>query len=218
MEVPASLGRPIALVGLSVLLAATGGCCSGPPAVKFAATPRFVCTGMSTTLTWETSGHTKLSAEPAVADVSNVPADIPNKGERQVAVDKSTTFTLKAERNGKEAVGRQEITFIATAEPHRIQVDAKTCDNGAVVFAADIPAGTWPDVIRVGEVSLSAPLANDLVIEHGPSSAIITAGQTKTAALSNTALVGHWRVVLKTARCEDAPDALVLASPLSCSS
>lgn len=212
-----SRSRAIVLFNLSLLLAATGGCCSGPT-LKFAATPRFVCSGMTTTLTWDTNGHAQLSAEPPAAGVGSAPGDIPSQGHRQVALDKTTKFTLKAQRSGKEAIGRQEVTFIATSEPHRIQVDAKTCDNGAVVFAADVPAQTFPDVVRVGELSLSAPLGNDLVIEHGASSALITAGQTKTSALAQTSLVGHWRVVLKTTRCEDAPDALVLAAPLSCAS
>jgi hypothetical protein len=197
--------------GAALLLAMTG--CGSAPRVTFSAVPPFVCKGQTTTLSWETdaSGAT-IVASPATVTVGTVAA----RDSRRIALSETTVFTITATKSDKSSTARQEVTVVDAAAAQRVHLDPKKCENGASIYETDVPPDMWPEIVHMGDVTLSSPLAFDLVVEHAGQTATVERGKLATAAFAGTPFSGHFRATLKTAKCDDALDAVVLPTNLSC--
>ena len=210
--------RPSALPAwLPVLAAALAGGCS--PTLVFSAHPQFLCPPVpaSTTLAWDTNGDATLAPpQPGLGVVSG-------KGQRVVAVAKTTDFVMTVRKSGKTLTGTQHVTVLASDE-QRLQLDPKSCSredasDGAharAVFESELPAADWPEAIKAARVALSSPQPGALVLDHAGKQANVKAGDTAAAAVAGTALGGTWRATLELGACDGAPDTVIVVVKVAC--
>jgi hypothetical protein len=131
-------------------------------------------------------------------------------------LSETTVFTVTATKSDKSSTARQEVTVVDAADAQGVHLDPKKCENGASIYETDIPSDKWPEIVRMGDVTLSSPLAFDLIVEHAGQKVTFEKGKLATAAFAGTPFSGHFRATLKTAKCDDALDAVVLPTNLSC--
>jgi hypothetical protein len=198
-------------VPLTLTLTLLAGCAG--PNLSFQAQPLFLCAGpgtLKTTLSWKTDGQATLAPpRPEVGVVSG-------QGQATVAVSQTTDFVMTSTKNGKTATGTQHVTVLARAE-ERLQLDPRSCQGGAALFEAELPAANWPADITAAAVSLSSPQPGALRLEHGGASAAVPAGQTAAPGLEKTPLAGPWRATLTLPDCASAPDTLIVVVTIACS-
>src|SRR5262245_54016164 len=117
----------------------------------FTVSRQFVCPAEPITVTWEASGTTTLSAEPPVDGLGRVS----ESGSRDVTVQASTLFTLKAARIGGTATRKQEVA-LAEGRDQAIGGDTQTCDASGISTTFTVTPADWDDRLRI--VSIDASL------------------------------------------------------------
>ena len=203
------------VAALAVLLTLGIAGCPKAPSLKFSAIPPFICKGQTTNLSWETdANNATIVAEPATAvSLGQVSA----RESRPIELSSTTIFTITAANGGKTSTARAEVSVVDTGGGvQRVQLEPKGWE-GAAIYETDLPANNWPAIVRAGNVTLTAALPFDLVVEHEGKSATLAKGTTTTADLAGTPFAGHYRGVLKAPTKDDALDAIVLPISVGCS-
>src|SRR5207302_2434460 len=86
---------------------------SNPAIVRFEATPTNILSGESSTLSWATTGATRVS-------ISGVGDNLPSNGSRVVSPTQTTTYTLTAVGSGGSTVTAPVTVTVTTGQSSRI--------------------------------------------------------------------------------------------------
>jgi hypothetical protein len=177
-------GAPALLAG--VALSALSGCAG--KIHSFTLSKQFICPAEPLTLTWKTTGTTTLTAEPPVDGLGKVS----EAGSRDVTVQGSTVFTLKAARTGGTATQKQEVA-LGEGRDQAIGGETQTCDASGISTTFTVAAEDWDERLRVTAVDGSL-MGRPLTIVHAGKTVDLTPGVQGNSLLAGERISGEWTI------------------------
>jgi len=159
-----------------------------PEVVSYQALPRRLCPGGSTLLRWSVKGNATLSAEPALPGVGPVrSADSARFRPTEI-----TTFTITAERFGKSAFARQEVSILDSSRLSTIGAMTAALGVESLQTIARLDSTVWDARMQVVEVFGRS--GRPLVVRHGGRQALLAGDASGSVALRGTGIVGDWTI------------------------
>jgi hypothetical protein len=209
-SVPSSLKVKIALLGVFFSVAG----CAGPSISRFQITPLALCERETAVAKWDVQGEPTISfsLEPPPKDESHCSA----KGRE------TFTFTLAAEKSGKDAEEQIEVVQVRDGASEPIAFQTSRLEGFEVVASGEKNPSLWTDRVRIE--SLNACQNRAIQVEHSGKSVFLSADGKPSDALAGTELTGMWELrsplkpdeqttpnlrpaqleILATLRCEEA--------------
>ncbi len=159
-----------------------------PKIVSFEASPRKLCTGQSTTLSWKVNGKAVLLADPPLAGTGAVSST----GSRVFAPAEKTIFTIRAMRSGKDAFARQEVVTLATEEEKQIVIKTEPDGAGGLVAADTLPSAAWDDFLRID--TISGHSHRPLRVLHEGREVTLPADGSESDQMKGLKVSGRWEI------------------------
>jgi hypothetical protein len=156
-----------------------------PQIVRFEAAPQRLCANRSTRLEWEVKGSADLAARPPVAGTGKVSSS----GSKPFAIAETTTFTLTAERFGSSKVAEQEIEAFSVGGTKSL-LGRTSCEAGAIVAVATLPANEWDDLARVDTVRIVG--ARTIMVSHADRKTTLGPKARRSEEFRGAPVAGEW--------------------------
>lgn len=159
-----------------------------PKIVSFEASPRLVCEGQSTRVSWKTRGSTLLLSDPRLPGTGTVEPS----GSRRFTLKKTTTFTLKATRNNREALFEQVVFTLPSTMKEEIVVHVKPDGDGGLVGVETLAPLIIDDFMRVE--TIRGPSDRPIKVIHEGKEVSLPANGTSSDGIRGTRFTGRWEV------------------------
>lgn len=157
-----------------------------PEIISYQAVPRRLCPGDSTQLRWRVKGTATLSSAPPVPGLGSVRST----DSALFTPSQSTVFTITADRFGKRAFARQEVTLLDPGIARTIVDTTGALGSDSLQAIARLDSAVWDSKARVKEVFGRSGRA--LVVMHGGRRAVLAGDAAGSSALRGTPLGGDW--------------------------
>lgn len=173
---PTPGGVPLALLGMSIFIAA----CGGPRITKFEVQPAVICAGERAVLRWTVEGETALTIQLEMPPTDNL-----DRGPGPEVFK----LRLIARKSDTDAIADQELVQLPRMSVRTLAWP--TVLQGSTVVASGASDGrVWNDRVRVSKV---AAIGNRAIeVRHGGKAASLPGGGVASEALSGTPFGGAW--------------------------
>jgi hypothetical protein len=187
------------LVLYAVLLLTLGASC-GPKVRSFVLSPRNVCQGGETRITWEVSGTPKLLVRHG--RVTEAGSNEPD----------TLTLLLIVTKGRDSVTALEDILEFPTRFDHTVAIET-TREGDEVVGRDTANAALWPASFVIQ--SVRSPSGQRIAVHHGERSVTLAADGSPSTALQGTPLAGAWEL-RSSAGPGNAPDLLRVNAIVSC--
>ena len=159
-----------------------------PKIVSFQASPRRLCEGQNTVVSWEVEGKALLLAEPTI----NSTGSVPSSGSRHYTLYESTIFTILAMRSGKDVFAEQEVVVFSSGETQTIIIGTKPDETGGLIAAEALKPEVWDDMMRID--TISGRSNRPLRVSHEGRDVILPADGSVSEQMSGAKISGLWKI------------------------
>jgi len=159
-----------------------------PKIVSFEASPKLVCEGQSTRVSWKVRGSAVLSSEPPLPGIGTVEP----VGSQRFTLAKTTTFAIKAMRNNREALFEQVVFTLPSTMEKEIVIRIKPDGDGGLVGAETLTPLILDDFMRVETIRGLSD--RSMKVLHEGYEVSLPADGTPSEGMRGTRFTGLWEV------------------------
>jgi hypothetical protein len=172
------LRRSVWGIGALLLL---GGC--DPEIFAFDIQPRRVCAGDTVQISWRVRGTPQVDAVRHTGD----------------SLD-TIRYTLTSESHGKSVSKYLDVTTFSPGAPAAVALDASMLGRDSLVARDTIPADTWRDLLRVGDITTDS--GRRVLVRHAGVDGLVGPGREANSAWRDKLVSGAWEIRSALARRE----------------
>lgn len=159
-----------------------------PKITSFQASPRRLCEGQNTVVSWEVEGHALLSSEP----VMDGTGPVPSSGSMNYALFEPTLFKIIVMRGGKDAFAEQEVAVFASGDTKTIVIETYPDSTQGLVAKETLSPQVWDDMMRID--SISGQSGRALNITHEGRKITLPADGSPSDLMRGAKMSGLWEI------------------------